>query len=126
MCGNPFKAVTTAFKQLKTNVSKIKTPKIVKNIEDWGDKVGEDMIQSFENLDKKLGRNLGMGGSEYSRDDVPPPEPPEPTPPRSDEETANNRLRGRRKAIRRSRSVFTSPLGLGNTAGVINKYLTGQ
>jgi len=83
------------------------TPKIVKNVEDWADKVGDDISQSYDDLDRKLGRNLGLGGSEYNRE-VNLPAPPDPNAGRLTPEEAQ--AEGRKRLSRIGR-FFTSVLG---------------
>ena len=39
---------------------------------------------------------------------------------------ANTKVSAKRKAIARSRSIFTSPLGLGGFAGLARKFLLGE
>ena len=62
------------------------------------------------------------------KEDAPPapmPMPATPTPEKA-EDTAQAAATKKRKAIARSRTIFTSPLGISGQASVIKKTLLGQ
>lgn len=62
-----------------------------------------------------------------SKPSAPAPLPmPEAPKQESAQETAEKTALSKRKAISRSKTVFTSPLGIGGTADIVRKTLTGQ
>jgi len=68
-----------------------------------------------------------LGGSGGGADEAPTtPAVPEPPTIEKPKETAQAKADAKRKAIRRSRSIYTSPLGVSQQAKTISHFLTGQ
>lgn len=62
------------------------------------------------------------------KEEAPPPPPPMPTPPTPEAavDNAEDKKRKKVQAVNRSKSVYTSPLGIGGEAQIAQKTLLGQ
>ena len=102
----PFRGASQAVSRSVKKVAKQVT-RIGRNIEDTADKWGDDIIESYDDLDKKVGRNVGAGGTDYNRDRNLPAAPD----PDAGRLTPEEAQAEGRKRLSRIGKFFTSVLG---------------